>query len=195
MKTGFNPSGISIMCKTRCVATLTLCLLVNLDESRGQEPATVAKSKVTLGVRGDGATPLQLGSGDLARMARRSVKVKDHDGRESVFDGVLVADILKKAGIKQGKELRGEQLATYLLVEAADGYRVVFALPELDEAFTDRVVLLADRRDGKPLSDREGPFRIVVPDEKRPARWVRQVVTLTIRRSGNDSTQPAPAPR
>src|SRR5262245_57836642 len=177
------------------IAMVTLCLVFNLDESRGQDPATVTKTKATLTVRGEVAKHLQLGLDDLSRMDRRSVKVKDHDGRESVFDGVLVADILKKAGIKQGKELRGELLATYLLVEAADGYRVVFALPELDEVFTDRVVLLADRRDGKPLSDREGPFRIVVPDEKRPARWVRQVVAFTIRGSEKDHSSPAASPR
>jgi hypothetical protein len=128
-------------------------------------------------------------------MTRRSLKVKDHEGRETVFDGVLVADILKKAGVRQGKELRGEFLSWYLVVDAADGYRVIFSLPELDEVFTDRIVLLADRKDGKPLSEREGPFRIVVPDEKRAARWVRQVVSLTIRRSDKDPIPPSPIPR
>jgi DMSO/TMAO reductase YedYZ molybdopterin-dependent catalytic subunit len=183
------------MCKTACCVMVTLCLVLSLEECRGQDRAPVAKTKATLSVRGEVAKPLQLDAGDLSHMDRRSVKAKDHDGRESVFDGVLVADILKKAGIKQGKELRGELLASYLLVEAADGYRVVFALPELDEVFTDRVVLLADRKDGKPLSDREGPFRLVVPDEKRPARWVRQVIAFTIRGSGKDQTSPAASPR
>jgi DMSO/TMAO reductase YedYZ molybdopterin-dependent catalytic subunit len=167
-----------------------LCLSLQLDDSYGQEAGTVAKTKTTLSVRGEVSTPLQLASGDLARMDRRTVKAKDQNGREAVYEGVLVADILKKAGAKQGKELRGELLATYLLVEASDGYRVVFAMPELDPAFTDRIVLLADRRDGKPLDDRQGPFRIVVPDEKRPARWVRQVVSLTVRSSVRDRTSP-----
>jgi hypothetical protein len=79
--------------------------------------------------------------------------------------------------------LRGKKLATYLVVEAADGYRVVFALPELDPAYTDKVVLLADRRDGQPLSEKEGKLRIVVPDEKRQTRWARQVISLTVRSS------------
>jgi len=68
-------------------------------------------------------------------------------------------------------------------VEAADGYRVVFAVAELDPASTDRVVLLADRRDGKPLVGAQGPLRIVVPDEKRHSRWVRQVISLKLRRA------------
>jgi len=58
--------------------------------------------------------------------------------------------------------------------------RAVIALPELDPAFTDKLVVLAFLREGKPLSEKEGPFRIVIPDEKRMARWVRQVTTLKI---------------
>jgi hypothetical protein len=179
------------MYKAAVVVAVALCLFIRLEESRGQGPASTVRSKATLKVRGDVPTPLEFDSGDLSRMDRRTVKAKDQNGHESVYEGVLVADILKKAGMKQGKELRGELLATYLLVEAADGYRVVFALPELDAVFTDRIVLLADRRDGKPLDDRQGPFRIVVPEEKRPARWVRQVTALTVCGSVKDRTSPA----
>lgn len=50
------------------------------------------------------------------------------------------------------------RLSACLLVEAADGYRAVLALPESDPAFTDRVILLADRADGHPLDNKEGPF-------------------------------------
>jgi hypothetical protein len=79
-----------------------------------------------------------------------------------------------------GDSLRGKRLSSYLLVEAADGYRVVIALPELDPGFTDRVILLADNADGHPLDSKEGPFRIVIPGEKRMARWVRQVIALKV---------------
>ena len=82
-----------------------------------------------------------------------------------------------------GKDLRGERMLTYLVVEAVDGYRVVFALPEIDPAFPDRTILLVDRRDQQPLSSHEGPLRIIVPSEKRQARWVRQVTAFTIRRA------------
>ena len=97
------------------------------------------------------------------------------------FEGVPLSEILHLAGAKLKEKLRGDVLADYLLVGAADGYRVVFALPELDAAFTDRLVLLADRRDQKPLSESEGPLRLVIPEEKKRARWVRQVNALTIR--------------
>jgi hypothetical protein len=67
-----------------------------------------------------------------------------------------------------------------LLVEAADGYKVVYALAELDPAFASREIILADKRDGKPLDAKEGPFRIVAPGDKRPARWAHQITTLRV---------------
>jgi len=89
-------------------------------------------------------------------------------------------EILRLAGAKLGDPLRGKEMPTYVLVGAADGYHVVFALPELDPGFTDRVIFLTDLRDGQPLSTVEGPLRIIVPHEKRQARWVRQVTSLTV---------------
>ena len=73
-------------------------------------------------------------------------------------------------------------LATSVLVEAADGYGAVFALADFDAGFTDRIAILADTRDGAALAATEGPFRLIVPGEKRPAHWVRQVTTITLMR-------------
>ncbi len=42
-------------------------------------------------------------------------------------------------------------------------------------------VLVADRKDGKPLDAHEGPFRLVVPGDKRPARSARSIVKIEIR--------------
>jgi len=59
----------------------------------------------------------------------------------------------------------------------------VFALAELDSELTDRVILLTDTKDGQPLPPNEGSFRVIVPGEKRPARWVRQVRAVTVRKN------------
>src|SRR5579862_770526 len=117
---------------------------------------------------------------DLSHLTQHTVAASDH-GASTTFEGVLVSDVLTKVTAPLGEKLRGKALAAYLLVEAADGYRAVFALAELDPAMSDKRVYLAIKRDGEPLSDKEGPFRIVAPDEKRPARWVRQVIALKIR--------------
>ena len=71
-----------------------------------------------------------------------------------------------------------ETRATVGRREASDGYKVVFAPAELDAGFTDKVVILAYDKDGKPLDQAEGPFRLIAVGEKRPARWVRGVVKI-----------------
>jgi len=108
-----------------------------------------------------------------------TVNVHDHDAAAQ-FEGVPLSTLLSIAGIQLGDALRGSRMTEVLLVEAADNYRVVFALAELDPAFATREVILADKRDGKPLDAKEGPLRIVAPGDKRPARWVRQVTTLRL---------------
>jgi len=142
-----------------------------------------AAGEVVFRLGGDIEQPQQWTSEDLATLPRREVRARDRDGAEATFAGVALVDLLRLAGVPLGDKLRGSNLALYLLIEAADGYRVVFALPELDPAFTERVVLLADHRDGQLLAETEGPLRLVVPGEKRYARWVRQVHAGTIRRA------------
>jgi Oxidoreductase molybdopterin binding domain len=98
-----------------------------------------------------------------------------------VFEGVALVELLQRAGVLLGKDLRGRRMVTDVVVGAADGCRVVLALPKVDPAYSDRLILLADRRDRQPLSPVEGPPRLIVPGDKRQARWVRQVTTVTVR--------------
>jgi len=108
------------------------------------------------------------------------IKVSGGSGGTTAFEGVALRAVLEKGGVEFGQSMKGRRMASCLLVEAADGYRVVIALPELDPAFTDKQIVLALLKDGKPLDDKEGPYQIVIPDEKRMARWVRQVTRLKI---------------
>ena len=143
----------------------------------------IPESYVVLVVDGAVEHNLKLSFADLARFPRHSLRATDELGKESLFEGVLVAEILKSAGVKFGKELRGKKLADYLLVETADGYRVVFALPEFDPSFKQTFVLLADNRDGGPLGESDGRLRLIIPFEKRYARWVRHLVALHVEHS------------
>lgn len=135
----------------------------------------------TLSVSGEVEKPLQLTLSDLSKMPRRSVKTKNHDGKDITYEGVELREVLSRAGVKFGEEMRGKAVASYVLIQAADKYEAVFALPELDPAFSDRLILLADSADGKPLADSNGPLQVIVPDEKRHARWVRQVIAIVVK--------------
>lgn len=71
-------------------------------------------------------------------------------------------------------------MTTYVLAEATDNYRVVFSLAELDSAFLDSDVIVADTLDGVPLGTNEGPLKLVAPHDKRPARWIRMLKSITL---------------
>lgn len=126
---------------------------------------------------------MTLTADDLAKMPRASVETKSK-GVSTVYAGVWLNEILKRAGVPQGSELRGEALAGYVLAEAQDGYRVLFSIAELDPAFIDNAILLADTADGKPLSGAQGRFRIVASKDKLGARSVRMLTRLEVVRLG-----------
>ena len=123
--------------------------------------------------------PTMLSAAQIAAAAHVTITADDH-GAGAKFEGVPLATILTMAGVQLGDSLRGPRLAEVVLATAADGYKVAFALAEADPAFATREIILADKRDGKPLDAKEGPFRIVALGDKRPARWIRQVTELKI---------------
>lgn len=141
--------------------------------------ATTGPSEIKITV-GD-AAPLVLNAADLKSLPRTKVPIENSGSNKTqVFEGVLLGDLLKKAGAPTGVQLSGPSMASYVLVEAADDYRVVFSLAELDAGFEDSSILLADTLDGAPLAANQGPFKLVAPHEKRPARWVKMVKSISV---------------
>jgi Oxidoreductase molybdopterin binding domain len=134
----------------------------------------------TIAVTGDVATPLTLKAEDLLNMPRETVSLPEQDGTKIEYEGVSLREILKRAGAPLGNQLRGKALTTYILAKAHDGYQVVFALGEVDAAFANEQILVADKRDGKPLFGYQGPFRLVCPNDKAGARSVRMLETLEV---------------
>lgn len=155
----------------RIVRSLAL-VAVAATALRAQAPATIE----LLGPRGQQRT---ITAAEIAALPHREVTASAHmvSGR---FSGVPLMDVLQLVGLPRGDSLRGPALAAYVLIEAGDGYRVTFAVAELDAGFTDKLILLADRKDGAALTAKDGPFQLIVPDEKRPARWVRQVRRIRV---------------
>jgi DMSO/TMAO reductase YedYZ molybdopterin-dependent catalytic subunit len=133
----------------------------------------------TVQVSGAVKQALTLTADDLAKMPRASVKTSS-DGMETVYEGVWLHEVLKRAGVPQGEALRGKALASYVSAEAQDGYQVLFSLGELDPAFIDNEILLADTANGKPLFGAQGRFRLVVPKDKPGTRSVRMLTKLEV---------------
>jgi len=131
-------------------------------------------------VRIVGPRTLVVSASDLAAMPRTTVTATAHE-RTANYEGVSLRELLTRVGVPFGEALRGRALAAAVVVTGADGYRVVFGVAELDPGFTDRLAILADKRNGLPLAGDEGPFQVILTGEKRPARWVRQVAKIEVR--------------
>jgi DMSO/TMAO reductase YedYZ molybdopterin-dependent catalytic subunit len=160
---------------TRLLPALVLATAVAFAPVWAQAPPAAV-----LAVQGDIASPLSLTADDLAKMPRETVSLPAPDGTKIVYEGVTLLAVLQKAGAPFGKQLRGKVLSTYVLAKAMDGYQVVFTLGELDPEFGNETILVADKRDGKPLGDKQGPFRLVCPNDHEGARSVRMLETLEI---------------
>ena len=116
----------------------------------------------------------------IALMPHQTISVPDQDGTKANYQGVPLRDVLKQAGVPLGKDLRGKAMASYIVAKAHDGYQVVFSLGEIDEAFGNESILIADKREGKPLFGYQGPLRLVCPNDKAGARSVRMLETIEI---------------
>ena len=131
-------------------------------------------------ISGDGITPLTITKAMFADMKQVVIMAKAHDEKVHRYSGVPLTDILAKAGLAQGDSAKKRTILTYVEVTAADNYKAIYTLPEIDPLFASRVIILADRADKKPLPAEYGPFQIIVPGEKKHARWMRQVTSIRV---------------
>ena len=126
-------------------------------------------------VQVEGKPALTVTASDLAAMPRHTVTANQH-GKQIQYEGVYIRDVLAKAGVPFGNELKGKRLSSYVLATAHDGYAVVYTLAEMDPDFTEGDLLISDKVGGQP----EGPFRIIAPHDKKPARSLRMLERLEV---------------
>lgn len=142
----------------------------------------------TLSVVYEGKTTVYTAA-ELSAMPHQEVTAfESHEKQNHLYSGVPVRDLLAKAGVEFGQKLRGRGFRLAVLARSRDHYDVVFAVAEFDDAFNSRTILVADRQDGMPLPGALGPFRLVVPGDKRAARWARMVESLEVIAVGGDAS-------
>lgn len=152
-------------------ASLAAAAQVPMPHQHASPPQATSPLSSPIAVPLDAAT--------LASLPRESVSATAHEVTLQC-EGVPLAALLRKANALPEQPLRGSALANYVLVTARDGYRTVYSLAEIEPTLGNHKVLLVDRCAGKPLDETDGPLRLIAPDESRPARWVRQVQSITV---------------
>ena len=175
-------SAKSVMAfRLRCVvlASLMLVSLAGWGQSAFATPPDAAAPPAVLKVEGAVTTPLSLTAEDLDKMPR-STATLTADGNTTTYEGVLLYDILVKAGWQFGRGMTGKGMASYVIATAKDGYQVVFALAEIDPMFGGAKVMIADKADGATLPATQQPFRVVAPGDKMHARSIYSLLKIEV---------------
>jgi hypothetical protein len=114
----------------------------------------------------------------LAAVPHKTITVyNEHTKANETYAGVPLIDLVTKLGV--ASQPHGKDLAIYLEAIGADGYKAVYSVGEVNPDVHDGTVLVADSEDGKPISA-DGPLKLVATGEKRPARWVRNLVGVRV---------------
>jgi DMSO/TMAO reductase YedYZ molybdopterin-dependent catalytic subunit len=166
------------------LAILALCLFP-LGTTAAQQAATSQPSSTKDGLLLLAPTlqnPLRLTVDELKSMKHVTAQIHNsHTNADETYSGVRLADLLSKAGTPLGDQLRSKALSKYVVASGSDGYTTVLAIAEVDPAFHPGDVLVADAMDGKALDARSGPLKLVVTEDKHPARWVRNLVQIEVK--------------
>jgi hypothetical protein len=157
----------------------TTLVFVSISTLQAQQPAA---APVQLRISAPSHEPIVLSQADFKSFPHITVTVENtHANEKETYSGVRLADLFAKLGAPLGKELRGKAMVSYVKASAPDGYAVVFSLAEVDPEFHSGDIIVADQMNGQPLDARSGPFKLVASEDKRPARWVRNVTTLELK--------------
>jgi hypothetical protein len=116
----------------------------------------------------------------MEALTRHSATIKSHDGAEATYDGAWVKDVLNLACPSAAAIDKRTMVRSAVRVTAGDGYTALVALTEADSTFRERPILLAWKKNGQALDGHDGPFQLIVPDDLRHARDVRQVKVLEV---------------
>ena len=143
---------------------------------RGDHPAAPIADMLTLTANG---RSLQLTPADLAAMPQTTVTVHNgHTKADEQYTGVQLSDLLARAGLAiPGAEQR--VFHSYLRAQGTDFYFVLYSGTELLPDLHKGNVLVALRLNRQPLST-DGRFKLISTEDTRPARWVRNLTSLTL---------------
>jgi len=147
-----------------------------------QEKPKIPSATLTLTF---GDKTLTLRPRDLADYPHQNITVTNgHTKASETYSGVPISAILTKLGMPFEKSSEHTLLKTYFIAEGTDGYKVLVSVYETLAAIrqTDAIVADAVITDGEfgPLQ-KDGAFKLVIPGDTRPQRWVQNLKSLTFK--------------
>jgi hypothetical protein len=130
-------------------------------------------------VRGPQGRTETVSAADIQAMHRASVTVPYGD--KATFTGAVIGDLLAEVGAPSDVRLHGPPVNQIVIVTGQDGFTTVLSLAETEKSFKTEPIILADQENGKPLDAKQGPYRLVIGGELKPARSVYAVIEIELR--------------
>ena len=133
-----------------------------------------------LAIQGVDGKSITLSPEEFAALPHKTVSVfNSHSKANEQYAGVPLSDLLAKVGVPVGEKVRGKAFLSGVIAEGTDKYEVLYALAEVDSSIHAGDVIVADSVDGHKL-EKDGAFKMVSTEEKRPARWVRNLTSIKV---------------
>ena len=128
-----------------------------------------------------------------------TISYTSHDGQKHTSTAVPLISLLKAVGLETqlktdptaDPKTKHYDLRFAVAVVGHDGYVAAFSLAELQADLGNRHVWLALDADGQPLAATEGPVKLIALDDKKPARWVHGVQSISVVNVAPPTTKPA----
>ncbi len=140
-----------------------------------------AVPSTTLKVTGLDGKETTYSAAELKAMPHKTVAVyNEHAKANESYSGVPLTELLAKAGAPTGEKLRGKGFLLYVVAEGTDHYKVVYSIDETDPANHAGDIIVADTLNGEAIAA-DGAFKLVSSEDKRPARWVRNLSAITVK--------------
>lgn len=141
-------------------------------------------SASTLSIRGDVQKPAQWSMDSLrAQFASQVQSVKFTSGKDKqpkVGTVIPLLSVIQAAALKTDQRINHHDLKFLVILEAKDSYQSFFSLAELTppQGRNAQAFLIWDV-DGKPLSEKEAPLRLVLAADGE-ARQIHGLTTITL---------------
>jgi len=141
-------------------------------------------SATTLTLRGDVQKPVQWSVEELkAKFAGQVQEIKFTAGKDKetkVGTGIPLPAVIEAAGLKTDQSTKHHNLSFLVIVEATDSYRVFFSMAELTPQLGHAQAWLIWSVDGKSLSGKEAPLRLIVSSDKSGDRQIYGINKITL---------------
>lgn len=143
------------------------------------KPAAVPSTSLTVtGITGMAKT---LSPPDFKALPHVTVNVHNvHTNKDESYSGVAVKDLLALVAPAKGEGLKVSANMTLIVAGATDGFQVTITLCDTNPDCRNGQSIVADALDGAPLTT-DGAFKLVLSEDKKSARWARNLQSLTVK--------------